>query len=120
MSSLDLHDRLLEDARRFDPAQHTRSLLAPYREAILLFRAKFMSYEMIAATLTRQGVRISPTAVGCFCRRHFTKAQIQAARRTPPHGSPSGLPSTTPAAAPAPSNSGPSTRRGPKIARDDF
>lgn len=120
MSSLDLHDRLLADARRFDPAQHTRSILAPYRDAILLFRAKFMSYELIAATLTRHGVKISPAAVGCFCRRHFTKAQIQAARRNPPHSSPALSPSTLPGDTTASSRSAPPNKRGPKIARDDF
>jgi hypothetical protein len=110
----------LADARRFDPAQHTRSILAPYRDAILLFRAKFMSYELIAATLTRHGVSISPAAVGCFCRRHFTKAQIQAARRNPPPGSPALPSSTLPADPTAPSRSASPTKRGPKIARDDF
>lgn len=119
MSSLDLHDRLLADARRFDPAQHTRSILAPYRDAILLYRAKFMSYELIAATLTRHGVKISPAAVGCFCRRHFTKAQIQAARRDPPHSSPALPPSTLPAETTSSRSAAPN-KRGPKIARDDF
>jgi len=33
---------------------------------LLLWRAKFMSYEQIAATLTRHGVKVSPASVGIF------------------------------------------------------
>jgi hypothetical protein len=65
MDPNELHDRLLEDARQYDPGRHTRSLLAPYRDVLLLQRAKFMSYEQISATLTRHGLNISGPAVGC-------------------------------------------------------
>ena len=77
----ELYDRLLEDARRYDPEAHHRGLLAPYREVLLLQRAKFMSYEQIAATLTRHGLKVSPAGVGVYCRRTFTKAEIDRMRR---------------------------------------
>lgn len=123
MDTSDLHSRLLDDASRYDPAQHTRGLLAPYRDVLLLQRAKFMSYEQIAATLTRHGLKVSPAAVGCYCRRNFSKAEIEAARR-PAAPAVAGAatsparPGSRPALLGAPSRE--PGKRGPKIARDDF
>ena len=123
MDSSDLHARLLAEARNYDPGQHTRSLLAPFRDVLLLQRAKFMSYEQIAATLLRHGLKVSPAAVGCFCRRHFTKSEIEALRRKGETPAPiAGAPGVRPAvrtSAPTASTREPG-KRGPKIARDDF
>lgn len=124
MESADLHAQLLEDARRYDPAQHTRSLLAPYRDVLLLQRAKFMSYEQISATLTRHGLKVSPAAIGCFCRRHFSKAEIETKRRELDGGKATGgngatNSATRPAAPLTPAAREPA-RRGPKIARDNY
>lgn len=122
MENSELHDRLLEEARRYDPAQHTRSLLAPFRDVILLQRAKWMSYEQIAATLTGHGLKVSPAAVGCFCRRNYTKAEIEGLRQKVETKSASATPpaSGKPASRPASPVSREPGRRGPKIARDDF
>lgn len=118
MDSSELHHRLINDARDYDPAAHTRSLLAPYRDVLLLQRAKFMSYEQIAATLFRHGLKVSPAAVGCFCRRQFTKTEIEAARRSAsihkPAAASADSPAVQPVSSPAPG------RRGPKIARNDY
>lgn len=120
-----LHSRLMEDARRYNPAEHTRGLLTPYRDVVLLWRAKYMSYEQIAATLTRHGLKVSPAAVGIFCRRSFTKGEILRERHRV-ENEPNPKPSVTATAtlplpfsqAPAiPANSG---KRGPKIARDNY
>lgn len=54
----DLHARLLQDARNYDPAAHHRSLLVPYRDVLLLWRAKRKSYEQIAASLSSHGNRV--------------------------------------------------------------
>ncbi len=118
MENPTLHARLMEDARRYNPAEHTRGLLTPYRDVLLLWRAKFMSYEQIAATLTRHGLKVSPAAIGIFCRRNFTKSEIlrerekTAAPETPMPVGPSRLP-------PVPTSTTPG-KRGPKIARDDY
>ena len=77
----ELHTRLMEDARNYDPAAHHRGLLAPYRDVLLLWRAKFMSYEQIAATLISHGISVSSAGVGVFCRGQFSKAEIERARR---------------------------------------
>ena len=115
----ELHARLLADARDYDPAAHHRGLLAPYRDVILLWRAKFMSYEQIAATLSRHGLRVSPAGVGVFCRRNFSKAEIERTRQEQLRPAPSG-----PAAAARPTAVRPTGRtelkRGPKVARDDY
>lgn len=120
----ELHARLMEDARNYDPTLHHRGLLAPYRDVLLLWRAKFMSYEHIAATLSANGVRVSPAGVGVYCRSQFTKAEIERVRRE-------NRPTARPAAPARASNPLPpvvvpppaepaSGRRGPKIARDNY
>lgn len=121
----ELHARLMEDARNYDPAAHHRGLLAPYCDVLLLWRAKFMSYEQIAATLNSHGIRVSPAGVGVYCRGHFTKAEIERARRETRDANRSTAPGRVAAAAAAPvaslrpAESAPN-RRGPKIARDNF
>lgn len=112
----ELHARLMADARAYDPSAHHRSLLAPYRDVILLWRAKFMSYEQIAATLMKHGIRVSPAGVGVYCRRTYSQAELERTRREQLK------PATTPA---RPSGSRPTEvsgarRSGPKIARDDI
>jgi hypothetical protein len=125
----ELSTRLLADAENYDPAAHTRSLLAPHRDTLLLMRAKFMSYEQISATLAKHGLNVSPTAIGVFCRRNFTKAEIDRLRREhtrrpapPPADQLPGLVTQTPPPprlqkVAVPTEPG---RRGPRIARDDI
>ena len=127
MEPPDLHRLLLEDARRYDAGVHARGLLVPFRDVILLQRAKYMSYEQISATFGRHGLRVSPAAVGAFCRRTFTKTEIEQVRRSPPAMGGDKQPYTAPApSAPAfgAAASGPATpaqgKRGPKIARDNY
>jgi hypothetical protein len=126
METATLHDRLLDDARRYDPAEHTRSLLAPYRDVLLLWRAKFMSYEQIAATLTRHGFKVSPAGVGVYCRRSFTKNEILGERKRFEDGAAHRPAATLPGPAlprtdtkPTPASAVPG-KRGPKIARDNY
>ena len=120
----ELHTRLMEDARNYDPAAHHRGLLAPYRDVLLLWRAKFMSYEQIAATLNSHGIRVSPAGVGVFCRGQFTKNEIDRARREVrdthrPTAQGRVSAAASPAASPRPAEST-SGKRGPKIARDNY
>jgi len=113
----ELHARLMADARSYDPGVHHRSLLAPYRDVLILWRAKFMSYEQIASALTRHGIKVSAAGVGAFCRRSLTTAEINRARQEHLAGTApvATLPKTGPQ---KPESAGP--RRGPKIARDDY
>ena len=126
MPSSDLHSRLMDEAKCYDPAEHSRCRLAPFRDALLVWRAKAASYEQIAAALTRQGVKISPAGVGAFCRRTISKAEIlreQARLRTEtPHRPAATAPSCSVLSAVAPPAPAPvaPVRRGPKIARDDY
>jgi hypothetical protein len=114
----ELHARLLAVAWSYDPAAHHRGLLAPYRDVMLLWRAKFMSYEQIAATLTKHGIRVSPAGVGVFCRRSFTKAELDRARHKQlGSGERSPGQSREAPVRPAESTGG---KRGPKVARDDY
>ena len=124
MEVTEMQARLIEDARSYNPATHARTLLGPHREALLMYRVKGMSYERIAATLLRNGLKVSAPAVGVFCRHHFTKADILRERRRLEAESRR----TVPGAASFPAGEAPAKlavqpppgRRGPKIARDDF
>jgi hypothetical protein len=120
----ELHARLMEDARNYDPAAHHRGLLGPYRDVLLVWRAKFMSYEQIAATLSVHGIKVSPAGVGVYCRSQFTKAEIERVRRehraTARATTPSPVSnSLSPAITLPPADLG-AGRRGPKIARDNY
>jgi len=120
----ELHARLMEDARNYDPAAHHRGLLGPYRDVLLVWRAKFMSYEQIAATLSVHGIKVSPAGVGVYCRSQFTKAEIERVRRehraTARATTPSPVSnSLSPAVTLPPADLG-AGRRGPKIARDNY
>lgn len=120
----ELHARLMEDARNYDPAAHHRGLLGPYRDVLLLWRAKFMSYEHIAATLRSYGIQVSPAGVGVYCRSQFTKAEIERARRehrtTARATTPSPVSNSLPPAVTLPPADLGAGRRGPKIARDNY
>lgn len=127
MTDSNLSSRLLAETDNYDPATHARDLLSPHRAFLLRARAKYMSYEQIAATLAKHGIRISPTAVGVFCRRHFTKAEIERARAALAHPASPGLTDTLPGLTVPPATLAPNStpasepgRRGPKVARDDF
>lgn len=120
MDSSSLHSRLMEDARRYDPSAHARELLAPYRDVILIWRAKFMSYEQVAATLARHGLVVSPAAVGVFCRRHYTKSEISRERVRIQQDIPSPAAHRQRIPAAPPSTGAQPGKRGPKIARDDY
>ena len=120
MEMPELNARLMEDARRYDPAVHMRTLLGPHRDAVLMYRVKFMSYEQIAATLLRHGLKVSSAAVGVFCRQNFTKAEIlRERRRLEAEARRAALPAAG-AASPKPVAAPPPGKRGPKIARDDI
>lgn len=113
----ELHARLLADARDYDPTAHHRGLLTPYRDVLLLWRAKFMSYELIAASLTKHGIKVSPAGVGVFCRRTFSKAEIERVRRDPSARTTRPLPA--PGSATRPTETA-GSRKGPRVARDDY
>ncbi len=116
----------MDDARRYDPAEHSRSRLAPLRDVLLIWRAKAMSYEQIAAALTRHGLKTLPAGVGAFCRRTLSKAEIlreQNRIRTETPNKPVAIASSfqglSAVAPPVPAPLPPG-RRGPRIARDNY
>ena len=120
----ELYARLMEDARNYDPTAHHRGLLGPYRDVLLVWRAKFMSYEQIAATLSVHGIKVSPAGVGVYCRSQFTKAEIERVRRehraTARATTPSPVSNSLPPAITLPPADLGAGRRGPKIARDNY
>jgi hypothetical protein len=126
MDHADLHARLMDEAKRYDPAEYSRSRLAPFRDVLLVWRAKSMSYEQIAASLTKHGLKISPAGVGAFCRRTFSQAEflreqtrLRTEKPTSPAATAPSFPGLSAVAPPVPAPLPPG-RRGPKIARDNY
>ena len=128
MDAPELHSRLLKDAQTYDHAAHNRRLLDPYRDVILTQRANYMSYEQIAATFSRHGFKVSPSAIGVFCRRTYTKAEITRVRQklklignesTRLLVAPSNVAPALGASASGMALHG-TAKRGPKIARDNY
>ncbi len=120
--SFELADRLLKAARSAEPVLG-RGQLLPYREALITFRARGFSYERIVEELKRHGVEVAASTVGCFCRRHCTRAEIQRVRsqlqsNTVPSSERSATETNASIATPAPRC--PADCRGPRIARDDL
>lgn len=121
MDTTSLHARLMEDAEKYDPSAHNRGLLTPHRDVLLLWRAKFMSYEQIAAALNRYGLKVSPAGVGVYCRRTFTKEEILRERhRINSAKQASPAVASRPISTMSPTLPTSQSQRGPKIARDDL
>ena len=110
---------LLEAALRHEPGVRTRSPLAPHQETVAVLRAKYLSYEKISKFFSARQCHVSPAAVGRFCRKYVSGAQVSRVR--------AGFHPSAPGAA-RPQVSPPtgqvksfvSNPRGPKIARDDY
>jgi len=126
MDDVELRACVMDDAKRYNPAEHTRGRLAPFREALLIWRAKSASYEQISAALSKHGVKVSAAGVGAFCRRTLSRADIlreQTRLRTetpqPPAATAPSCLGLSAVARPIPAPLPPG-RRGPKIARDDY
>ena len=129
MDTAERHERLRDESRPSLVPGPLHGRLAPYQDVLLLQRAKGLSYERIAAIFVRHGFKISPAAVGAFCRRAFTQSEMTLARRNLTM-SPTGITAgQVPSSAPVPpamdhSTFRPATvtlrPRGPKIARDNY
>lgn len=119
-----LHARLMEEARNYNPAEHIRGILTPFRDVLFVWWTKSMSYEQIAAALSTRGLKVSPSGVGAFCRRTFATADLVRERRRLEDEAHPGPGATAPSfwglSAVAPPKPGLSAaNRGPKIARDN-
>jgi len=123
----DIHAALLESAKQYQHAVTPQAVLEPYKDGILLLRAKYASYETITETLTTHGVQVSGATVRKFCRRHHAemrrlrtaldaerRAAAAAQKPTPDAPASAPLPPERPALT---SEIG---KRGPRIARDDL
>ncbi|WP_157895055.1 hypothetical protein [Verrucomicrobium sp. GAS474] len=119
----DIHAVLLESAKQYQHSVTPQAVLEPYKEAILLLRAKYASYEKITETLTAHGVQVSGATVRKFCRRYHAEMRrlrtaldverraAVAAQKPSPDAPPS------PERPPLTSEIG---KRGPRIARDEL
>ncbi|MDR1280499.1 MAG: hypothetical protein LBK99_06720 [Opitutaceae bacterium] len=119
----DLSRRVLDFANRLETQPVHPSRLLPIRDAIMVFRARNYSYEQIAGFLKPQGIHISGSSVGAFCRKHCPLTEIARIRRETFHKENRRPAATEPSSTPGQTPVRPSSadgRRGPKIARDDY
>ena len=110
---------LLEAALRHEPEVRNRSPLAPHQETVAVLRAKYLSYEKISKFFSVRQCHVSPAAVGRFCRKYVSGAQISRVRAGfQPLAQGAARPPVSPPAGQV--RSFVSNPRGPKIARDDY
>jgi hypothetical protein len=120
METAELNTRLMEEARCFEPQGYRPSRLTPHRNVILLYRAKGLSYERIAAAFVKHGLKISPPTVGLFCRQHIKETEVLRERRRLEVDVRQAEAAGGPIVPFAPAAGVTSGKRGPRIARDDF
>ncbi len=61
---------ILNIAKQYHPVARHASILEPYKEGVLLLRAKDASYENIATTLNGNGLQVSAATIRKFCLRY--------------------------------------------------
>ncbi len=118
---MELPARVLTLAQRRDPAPAQLSRLVLFRESLITYRAKGISYEQISAEFRLHGIIIAASTIGYYCRR-YCLADIERMKRhlsAGVAGQPAPKPNAPLASTTLPS-SGTARKRGPHIARDDF
>lgn len=122
-----VHDELVQVASQYQHVTQSASLLEPYKEPLLVLRAKYASYEQITEILNQRGVRVSLATVRKFCRKHSAemkrmRVEIEEGKRLEAEAAagsqpaiPLNLESTQ-----RPPLTADAGQRGPRIARNDL
>ncbi|EIP99254.1 hypothetical protein OpiT1DRAFT_03767 [Opitutaceae bacterium TAV1] len=74
--------RIFAAASRLSPVPPGLGKLHPVHDAIVMLRARHVSYEKIALFLKKKGVAVSASTIGYFVRTHCSRAEIARARRS--------------------------------------
>ncbi|WP_064501726.1 hypothetical protein [Geminisphaera colitermitum] len=74
--------RILAAARRLPSVPPGLSKLHPVHDAVVMLRARHVSYEKIAIFLKKQGIVVTASTIGYFVRTHCSHAEIVRARRS--------------------------------------
>jgi transcription termination factor Rho len=61
---------ILNIAKQYHQVARHASILEPFKEGVLLLRAKDASYENIAATLNGNEIKVSAATIRKFCLRY--------------------------------------------------
>lgn len=116
MNSSEILTDLTKEAEGYIHSAASYTTLEPYREPILLLRAKYASYEIVTEILVSRGIKVSEATVRRFCRRHNTemkrlRAEWTAKRKatTAPGPTPTAAPQHSPSSEPTPPITSPST-----------
>ncbi len=101
---------LSKEAADYNHSPASYATLEPYREPILLLRAKYASYEIVTEILVSRGIKVSEATVRRFSRRDNTemkrlRAEWTAKRKaaTTPVSTQATLPQSPPSSEPVPS-----------------
>ena len=116
MNSNEILVDLVKEAEGYIHSPASYATLEPYREPILLLRAKYASYEIVTEVLVSRGIKVSEATVRRFCRRHNTemkrlRAEWTAKRKaaTAPASTQVATPQHSPDSEPKPAATSPST-----------
>ena len=66
-------DEILKFAQEYQHNPNQHIVLEPHKEAILLLRAKYATYDTIRETLNKNGVKVSEASVRRFCRTYYNE-----------------------------------------------
>jgi transcription termination factor Rho len=111
---------ILNIAKQYQHVARHSSILEPFKDGVLLLRAKDASYESIATTLNGNGINVSAATIRKFCLRHTSEIKRL---RSEKQRSPDDSVTPSKSASPSPTRSSLDSmisKPGPKIARDNI
>jgi hypothetical protein len=121
---------LMKIAQEYQHNPNLHIALEPFKEVILLLRAKYATYDTITEMLKQKGMKVSETTVRKFCRIH--QVEMKRLRNETDRKRRESLPSASTTTGTATSQERPPIggekrpsvsdmdKPGPKIAREDF
>jgi len=109
---------ILNIAKQYHQVARHSSIIEPFKDGVLLLRAKDASYENIATTLNGNGINVSAATIRKFCLRYT--AEIKRLRSEKQRSPDDPVTTEKPTDTPTTRSSFDSmiSRPGPKIARD--
>ena len=111
---------ILNIAKQYHQVARHSSILEPYKDGVLLLRAKDASYENIAATLNGNEIKVSAATIRKFCLRYgaeIKRLRVESQRKP---DAPVAISKLNDSSTTRSSLTSMISKPGPKIAREDL